>query len=165
MRKQESEGKGKTGKKTCREDSKAHHQRISEQSSCERQTVKETVLSVHVFNFIKNVKWLCGICSVWESRARKSSGLHLIKERQGEKPTHLPHAEAGDKHSNTYGQNLPSTALAQPQYSSPLILRPAQDFLVYFSKSAFTGTLHQLELQKDNNTPTNHGFQQRPSSA
>lgn len=42
----------------------------------------------------------------------------------------------------------PSPALAQPQYSSPLIWRPAQDFLVYFLKSAFTGTLHQLELQK-----------------
>ncbi len=78
---------------------------------------------------------------------------------------HLPRAEAGDKHSNTYGQNLPSPVLAQPQHSSPLISHPAQDFLDYFSKSAFTGILHQPELQKDNNTPTHHGCQQSPSSA
>lgn len=73
MRKQEREVKGKTRGKN-REDSKAPQQRISEQSSCERQTVKETVLSLHVFNFIKNVKCLCRICSVWESRAKRAQG-------------------------------------------------------------------------------------------
>lgn len=62
---------------------------------------------------------------------------------------------------STYGQSLTSPALAQPQYSSPLILCPAQDAKI-FLKSAFTGTLHQLKLQKDNNTTTYHGFQRRP---